>query len=433
MLINSEFSELLSLFTEARVIASQQSRRAAGRRIFLTPITFGRILPKPTCKYGTIMPGRVTRRYSIALILFLLALQILSVMMTTAAFGIEPIAGKPDDPPTVRTVAILLFEGAELMDVAGPAEVFIVAAEGEAFRVLMVSDSTAPLRTMGGVAITPDVSFAGAPRADVIVVPGGDMKNVSDAGIRWLLTASADAEIVMSVCMGAFVLARAGLLDGIEATTHHWGLDKLQKAAPGCKVQRGRRFVDSGKIITTAGVTAGIDGALHVVARLLGAEAALWTADEWMEHPYAPSSTAGVTDAELSHLAFIAGAWRGEMKGGVIEERWSAPEGDNMMGMFRLVKDGEGVFYEFMSIEQAGDTPVLRIRHFGQGLEAWEEKDGLDPYPLVELGASRAVFGNEKSGTRLVYECPSPDILKVTLEKQKDGKKSAQVFIFKRN
>lgn len=361
-----------------------------------------------------------------------LTLLFLSVTITTARDDAEAIAGVLGEPPKVRTVAILLFEGAELMDVAGPAEVFIVAAEGEAFRVLMVSDSTAPLRTMGGVTITPDASFAGAPRADVIVVPGGDMKNVSEAGIRWLLTASADAEIVMSVCMGAFVLARAGLLDGIEATTHHWGMDKLQKAAPGCKVLRGRRFVDSGKIITTAGVTAGIDGALHVVERLLGAEAARWTAEEWMEHPYAPAPATGVTDAELSPLAFIAGEWRGEMKGGVIEERWSVPEGDNMTGMFRLVKDGEGVFYEFMTIEQAGDTPVLRIRHFGQGLEAWEEKDGLEPYPLLESGSSRAVFGNEKSGTRLVYECPSRDILKVTLEKLKDGRKTAQVFTFRR-
>lgn len=137
--------------------------------------------------------------------------------------------------------------------------------------------------------------------------------------------------------------------------------------------------------------------------------------------------------ATLSQLSFITGSWRGEMMGAVIEENWSAAEGDNMIGMFRLVKDGEGVFYEFMTIEHAGDTPVLRIRHFGQGLDPWEERDGLDPYPLVELGDLRAVFGNEKSGTRLVYECPSPDILKVTLEKPKDGKKSAQVFTFKRN
>lgn len=138
------------------------------------------------------------------------------------------------------------------------------------------------------------------------------------------------------------------------------------------------------------------------------------------------------SDSVLNSLAFITGHWRGEMKGGVIEENWSLPEGDNMMGMFRLVKEGEGVFYEFMTIEAAGGKPVLRIRHFSQGLIAWEEKDSIDDYPLVELTASRAVFENEDSGTRLVYECPVADVLTITLEKMKEGKKSQTVFSFRR-
>ena len=136
--------------------------------------------------------------------------------------------------------------------------------------------------------------------------------------------------------------------------------------------------------------------------------------------------------ARLPQLDFFTGSWRGMLGSTVIEERWSAAEGDNMMGMFRMVKEGEGVFYEFMTIEQAGDTPVLRIRHFSQGLVAWEEKDGVDPYPLVELQDTRAVFANAISGTRLVYTCPSPDRLEITLEKPKDGKTSSQVFRFER-
>jgi transcriptional regulator GlxA family with amidase domain len=184
-----------------------------------------------------------------------------------------------------RTVAVLLFEGVELLDFAGPAEVFIVAEEGKAFRVVTVAGSAAPLRTMGSITITPDYSYAGAPRADVLVVPGGDMKNVGADGIAWIRKAATEAELVMSVCMGAFLLAEAGLLDGVEATTHHWGLGRLKKAAPTCRVVTGKRFVDAGRLITTAGVTAGIDGALHVVERLLGPEAARWAAEEWMEHP----------------------------------------------------------------------------------------------------------------------------------------------------
>lgn len=137
--------------------------------------------------------------------------------------------------------------------------------------------------------------------------------------------------------------------------------------------------------------------------------------------------------ARLPQLDFFTGNWRGMLGSTVIEERWSAAEGDNMMGMFRMVKEDEGVFYEFMTIEQAGDTPVLRIRHFSQGLVAWEEKDGVDPYPLVELQDTRAVFANAKSGTKLVYTCPRPDRLEITLEKEKDGKTSSQVFHFERS
>jgi transcriptional regulator GlxA family with amidase domain len=179
---------------------------------------------------------------------------------------------------------VLIFEGVELLDFTGPAEVFIVAAEGKAFRVVTVAGSPKPLRTMGGLKVTPDFSYRTAPRADVVVIPGGDMGNVKQSGLDWIRVAAGKAGIVMSVCMGAFLLARAGLLDGVAATTHHWGIERLRAVAPNCRVLAGRRYVDSGLVVTTAGVTAGIDGALHIVERLLGKEAARWTAREWMEY-----------------------------------------------------------------------------------------------------------------------------------------------------
>jgi len=197
----------------------------------------------------------------------------------------EHKAAENDGNKAVKTVEILMYEGVELMDFAGPAEVFIVAADGKAFRVLTVAASTKPLKTMGGVTLTPDFTFADAPHADILIVPGGNMGAVGKQGREWLRTAGADAGIVMSVCFGAMLLADVGMLDGIEATTHHLGIQGLKQMAPKCKVVEGKRFVDSGKIITTAGVTAGIDGALHVVDRLLGKAAAQWTAREWMEHP----------------------------------------------------------------------------------------------------------------------------------------------------
>jgi predicted amidohydrolase/putative intracellular protease/amidase len=190
--------------------------------------------------------------------------------------------------PGRKTVAILVFDGVELLDFTGPAEVFSVADHGQAFRVVTVAASTKPLRTMGGITITPDHDYTTAPKADIVVVPGGNLSAVGQDGRAWLRKAAGDADIVMSVCYGALLLAETGLLDGVEATTHHQGIDDLKKAAPRCKVVQGKRFTDGGKVITTAGVTAGIDGALHVVERLLGEEAARWTAEEWMEHRRVP-------------------------------------------------------------------------------------------------------------------------------------------------
>jgi transcriptional regulator GlxA family with amidase domain len=189
-------------------------------------------------------------------------------------------------PPTPRVVGILLYEGVELLDFAGPAEVFIVAGEGRLFRVVtLAAGPERALRTMGGVRITADHGLADAPALDVLVLPGGDMDNVDARAIAWVTEAAARVQITMSVCMGALLAARAGLLDDVDATTHHWGLERLQTLAPRCHVVTGRRFVDAGRVVTTAGVTAGIDGALHVVARLCGEDAAQWAATEWMEHP----------------------------------------------------------------------------------------------------------------------------------------------------
>lgn len=199
-------------------------------------------------------------------------------------------AAEEPSPQAPLQVGILLFEGVELLDFAGPAEVFIVAGHGNWFEVHTIAASTKPLKTMGGVTVTPSHSYKEAPKLDIIVIPGGAMRNVREDGIKWIQQASKQSKITMSVCMGAFLLAEADLLDGIEATTHHWGIDSLKQQVPGCRVVEGKRFVDAGKVITTAGVTAGIDGALHVVGRLRGEAGAKWTAEEWMEYRMAKSA-----------------------------------------------------------------------------------------------------------------------------------------------
>ena len=115
---------------------------------------------------------------------------------------------------------------------------------------------------MGGLTIKPDFTYANAPRTDVLVVPGGDFSKLGKADLRWIRKSADEAEITMSVCFGALLLARAGLLDDVPATTHHFAIGALHSEAPKCHILPGKRYVNGGKIVTTAGVTAGIDGAI---------------------------------------------------------------------------------------------------------------------------------------------------------------------------
>lgn len=136
----------------------------------------------------------------------------------------------------------------------------------------------------------------------------------------------------------------------------------------------------------------------------------------------------------LSDLAWIAGHWRGELGGGVIEEFWSEPEGDSIMGVFRYVKDGKTTFYEMLTIEQEPEGPVLKLKHFNRGLIGWEEKGEVIDFHLVKLGEREAIFSrkDEPIPTRLVFRRTSETGLTVVLEKAKDGKPSATEFTYRK-
>lgn len=183
----------------------------------------------------------------------------------------------------VRNVAIVLFDGAELLDFAGPGEVFAAAqtVDGQnAFNVYTVAATTKPIISQGFMTITPEYSFETAPKADIVVFPGGNTGNFlkNKTAMSWAKATTSNAEIAMSVCTGAFVLADAGLLDGRKATTHWTSVNRLKKQLPNATILENVRYVDNGQIVTTAGVSAGIDGALHIVKRLFGAAAAELTA-----------------------------------------------------------------------------------------------------------------------------------------------------------
>ncbi len=196
------------------------------------------------------------------------------------------VPGQPLKPPASGPipVAFVITEGAVLIDFAGPWEVFqdvVVPTRGTGmddqmpFRLYTVSERTEPVRISGGLKIAPDYAFASAPPPRVIVIPA---QSGGTAAVDWIRRSSGGADMTMSVCTGAFVLAATGLLAGKSATTHHSAYKSFAMKYPDIVTRRGVRFVDEGNLASAGGLTSGIDLALHVVERYFGREIATGTA-----------------------------------------------------------------------------------------------------------------------------------------------------------
>jgi putative intracellular protease/amidase len=206
-----------------------------------------------------------------------------------------PLAAAEHKPYT-RNVAVVVYENAEPLDWTGPFEVYNDAANfGDAngtpaFNVYIVSKTTDPVNAQG-LKVVPNYSIANAPKPDIVIFPGGPSAKIYDDPefFAWAKKVSIEAEIAQSVCTGAFVLAKAGLLDNLEVTTFHGAIEGLRKELPNARVEDGRRFIDNGHVVTTAGISAGIDGSLNVVARLLGRRVADQVAT-YMEYHWTPEA-----------------------------------------------------------------------------------------------------------------------------------------------
>jgi putative intracellular protease/amidase len=172
-----------------------------------------------------------------------------------------------------KKVAILIFDGAEVIDYAGPYQVF---EDTSLFDLYTVAPTDAPVTTGVGLKLVPNYSIATAPQADVLIIPGGDVAKVShdDAVLTWIKAQSARTQVTMSVCNGAFTLANTGALAGLSATTTRGNIERLRKEHPEITVVRDQRFTDNGHYVTAGGLSAGIDAALHVLRRLAGPGAA---------------------------------------------------------------------------------------------------------------------------------------------------------------
>ena len=182
-----------------------------------------------------------------------------------------------------RNVAIFVFDDVEVLDFAGPYEVFAVSDElhdHSLFNVYAVAEHRTAVEAKNQLSLNPSYEFSDCPKPDILVIPGGDgtksllaNKNV----IGWIRKSSQTAEMVLSICTGSLLLAKAGILDGLQATTHHTALELLSRLAPQTKIVSNTRYVDNGSVVTSAGVSTGIDMCLYVVGKLAGEEAAAKT------------------------------------------------------------------------------------------------------------------------------------------------------------
>jgi transcriptional regulator GlxA family with amidase domain len=201
-------------------------------------------------------------------------------------------------------VAFLISDNAVVIDFAGPWEVFgnvMVGGRMDIFNCYTVSETRAPIKASGGMIVTPDYTLETAPAPRVLVIPA--QSNSSEAVLEWIRRSSKAADVVMSVCTGAYLLAQTGLLDGKRATTHHGSYVDLSMKFPHVKVERGVRFVEDGNLASSGGLSCGIDLAMRVVERYFGREQAVQTAfdmeyqgEGWMR----PNSNALYTKTRTS-------------------------------------------------------------------------------------------------------------------------------------
>jgi transcriptional regulator GlxA family with amidase domain len=198
-----------------------------------------------------------------------------------------------------RRAGILVYPDVEVLDFAGPFEVLSVARLNESrrreepspFEVLLVAESLEPVQATGGLRVLPNHDLESCPLLEILIVPGGwgSRREVDNARlIGWVRARAEQAELTASVCTGSFLLAQAGLLDGKRATTHFASLERMRQTYPDVHVKDALQVVEEGNVLTSAGISAGIDLALKVVARYHG-EAVARAAARHMEYPYPES------------------------------------------------------------------------------------------------------------------------------------------------
>ncbi|MBA3766167.1 MAG: DJ-1/PfpI family protein [Acidobacteria bacterium] len=328
-----------------------------------------------------------------AALLILCGISISTLAVMTRA---DKTAQGPQPPqqqkPAPRNLAILIFDGVQIIDYTGPYETFghAYGNDGPAFNIYTVTEKGGPITTAMGMSVNPKYSFENAPRPDVLLVPGGVVEGqLSNPNvIKWVQSKAKDAEVVISVCNGAFILARAGLLDGLEATTTSNLIPLLRKEAPKVKVVDDRRYVDNGKIITTAGLSSGIDGSLHVIERFFGRGTAQMAA-LGMEYNWDPDSKfvrAALADKymrfnyEVKHLE---GGWKSLSRAG---------DSDQWENKWAVATDTSAA-----ELLESVNNSIANSKTYGAAAHVkWARQDGASARNTTQ---SLWQFTDEKGGT----------------------------------
>lgn len=207
------------------------------------------------------------------------------IILSLACLSLVVANSKPNQEQL--KVGILVYDEVYFLDFAGPLEVFFdteLEDGSKGFEVFLVAPEKKNIKAHTGTLIVPDYDIDNCPKLDILIVPGGNL-NLSKQNQKvadFIIKSEKQCKILMSVCTGAFILADLGLLNGLEATTWYGAKQNLQKSYPEIKISDGR-FTDNGRFITTAGISAGIDGSFHVVGRIYGDEIMKKTAKylEW--------------------------------------------------------------------------------------------------------------------------------------------------------
>jgi putative intracellular protease/amidase len=302
-------------------------------------------------------------------------------------------------------VAILIFDGVQIIDFTGPYEAL---GAGRRRNVYTVAEKSDVITTAMGMRVAPNYTFANQPKPDIIIVPGGGNSGEpgakphgvgaqlnNEAVIRWVRESAAQSKYVMSVCNGAFILAKAGLLDGLTATTTAGYIDYLAEFAPKTKVVYDQRFVDNGKIITTGGLSAGIDGAMHLIEKLDGRGAAIQTA-LGIEYNWQPDSgwaRAALADQRIPNpiyeAFYTAETELLDLKDGLdkSEEVWRTPSELSAAEMLKRIDEkwaavkwtrAEGEATQKASTAREAST-ASRWRHTDAAGKTWEVAVHIQP------------------------------------------------------